>query len=419
MFFNFYLSLVIFLSKVLGLLSRALGKGSGVVIAGRLIILLAPKAVARMSENKKVVLISGTNGKSTTAKLIATALSTRYQVAHNHTGANLFAGIAQALAANRKAEFAVLEVDELVLPWAIEKTNPALVVLLNLGRDQLDRLSEVRMVSNKWKAALSSANKNCTVLASSDDPFVVHAALSATKQIWFSAGERGHIDAATCPACGAFLDWKNSGAEFSCTCGFSKPAANWKLNGTELSNGKLNLEVESAIPGKAALQNAARALIVAEQFGVDVNKTLAAISNIQSVDGRFASKVIEKTKFRLLLAKNPASWRETLATSSLVSSSSSNSSNSSTSGSAVLLVVNANTQDGKDTSWLWDVDFKVLSGRNVLVTGDRRVDVSARLLVDGIAHQVVADEIAAAKVLGATDADLIASYTAFHRLAKS
>jgi hypothetical protein len=83
----------------------------------------------------------------------------------------------------------------------------------------------------------------------------------------------------------------------------------------------------------------------------------------------------------------------------------------------VLLVVNANTQDGKDTSWLWDVDFSPLAGREVLVTGDRRIDVAARLTVAGINHQVVENEIAAAKIFGAVDADIIASYTAFHRLA--
>ena len=80
-------------------------------------------------------------------------------------------------------------------------------------------------------------------------------------------------------------------------------------------------------------------------------------------------------------------------------------------------VVNANTQDGKDTSWLWDVDFTPLSGREVLVTGERKIDVAARLTVEGINHEVVADEKAAADIFGATNADIIASYTAFHRLA--
>jgi UDP-N-acetylmuramyl tripeptide synthase len=163
-------------------------------------------------------------------------------------------------------------------------------------------------------------------------------------------------------------------------------------------------KVNSAIPGRAALQNAARAFIVASEFGVDLEAANRAIGSVQAVDGRFANKQIGHTNFRLLLSKNPASWRETLATSS-------------SGPKEVLLVVNANTQDGKDTSWLWDVDFKPLSGRTVLVSGDRRIDVSARLMVEGITHKVVENELAAAQIFGSKDADLIASYTAFHRLA--
>jgi len=395
-----YLKIVLLKAKAIGALSRLLKQGNGVVIAGRFILKFAPNAVAKLAKEKRVVLISGTNGKSTTAKLIAEALKTRYSVAHNHTGANLFSGIAAALGADPKAEVAVLEVDEMVLPWAIEKTNPELVVLLNLGRDQLDRLSEVRIVSNKWRTALSSA-KSIKVLASSDDPFVVFAAESAQEKIWFSALEKGHLDAATCPACGQLLNWEDSGANYWCQCGFKKPAANWTLRGNLLNH---EFKVNSGIPGFAAQQNAARAFIVASEFGVDLESANQAIGKVSAVDGRFANKKIGQTNFRLLLSKNPASWRETLKTSS-------------TGPSDVLLMVNANTQDGKDTSWLWDVDFKILQGRRVLVSGDRRVDVAARLTVDGIAHQVVQSEIEAAKVFGAVDADLIASYTAFHRLA--
>ena len=162
-----YLRIVIFKAKVLGWLSRTLGRGNGIVIAGHFINKFAPSAVKKISTNMRVVLISGTNGKSTTAKLIAESLGTKYSIAHNHTGANLFSGVAAALGANPNAEVAVLEVDELVLPWAIEQTNPELVVLLNLGRDQLDRLSEVRMIAQKWQLAIGKSQK---VLASADDP---------------------------------------------------------------------------------------------------------------------------------------------------------------------------------------------------------------------------------------------------------
>ena len=397
-----YLKIILVLAKLLGGLSRALGKGSGVMVAGRLILALSPNAVAKLASGKKIILVSGTNGKSTTSRLIAEALRTKYSVAHNHTGANLHPGIAQALGANPKAQFAVLEVDELVLPWAIEQTNPELIVLLNLGRDQLDRLSEVRIVSSKWRSALKG--KQMKVLASCDDPFVVYAVASAGEVIWFSAGELGHIDAATCPVCGALLNWSDGGASFSCSCGFTKPESNWRLKDQILISGNKELEIKSQIPGKAALQNAARALIVADKFGVDLISASEAIRKISSVDGRFAIKKIADTEFRLLLSKNPASWRETLQTSAHGPKD-------------VLLVVNANTQDGKDTSWLWDVDFQPLQNRNVLVAGDRRIDVSARLTVQGITHQVVDNEVAAAKIFGKAEADLIASYTAFHKLA--
>ena len=393
-----YLKIVLLKARAVGALSRILRQGNGVMVAGRFILKFAPNAVEKLAENKRVVLISGTNGKSTTAKLIAEALGTKYSVAHNKTGANLFAGVAQALGANPNAEVAVLEVDELVLPWAIEKTRPELIVLLNLGRDQLDRLSEVRIVSSKWRNALTAKDK---VLASTDDPFVVHAASAAGKKIWFSAQDKGHIDAATCPSCGALLNWQDDGANYSCSCGFKKPDANWNLIG-EVLNGQF--KVNSSIPGRAAMQNAARAFIVANEFGIDLESANQAIGSVKDVDGRFAKKRIGQTEFRLLLSKNPASWRETLETSAKGPKD-------------VLLVINANTQDGKDTSWLWDVDFKPLKGRNVIVCGDRRIDVSARLTVDGISHKVVASEVEAAANFGAVEADLIASYTAFHRLA--
>ena len=392
-----YLKIVLLKAKALGALSRALGQGNGVMVAGRFILKFAPNAVEKLANNKRVVLISGTNGKSTTAKLIAEALRTKFSIAHNHTGANLFAGIAAALGADPDAEVAVLEVDEMVLPWAIQKTKPELIVLLNLGRDQLDRLSEVRIVSNKWRDALGGQR----VLASTDDPFVVYAANNAAEQIWFSASEKGHMDAATCPQCGQLLNWEDGGASYWCQCGFKKPVANWVLNGDTLNN---QFKVNSSIPGAAAKQNAARAFIVANEFGVDLEVANQAIGNVKAVDGRFANKKIGHTNFRLLLSKNPASWRETLATSKLGPSD-------------VLLVVNANTQDGKDTSWLWDVDFKPLAGRRVLVTGERKVDVAARLTVEGISHEVVDNEYEASRIFGEVDADIIASYTAFHRLA--
>lgn len=401
------LRLVIVIANVFGALSRFLKQGSGVMVGGRTLLKLAPNAVLELSKNRQVVLISGTNGKSTTTALITQALNTKSSVVSNSTGANLFAGLASALSQDLSAPVAVLEVDEMVLPWAIAQTKPQLIVLLNLGRDQLDRLSEVRVVAQKWRGVLKTLPASCAVLADADDPFVAWASLASVNVIWFTSGAQGHMDASTCPECGEILQWQNDGANYSCWCGFKKPNPEWILRGNTLL-GPQNQEIEiiSAIPGKAGLSNAARAVVVSQYFGVDAEDALRVISKIASVEGRFGTLIVKQTRFRLMLSKNPASWRETLATSAQGPKD-------------VLLVVNANVQDGKDTSWLWDVDFAPLKDRTVIVSGDRRLDISARLTVAGIEHGIVSDEKSAAVIFGNVEADLIASYTAFHRLAKS
>jgi len=401
------LKAVIWFAGIFGALSRLTGRGSGVMVTGRIILKFMPGAVATLSKNRKIVLITGTNGKTTTTSLIYNALSTTSRTVSNFTGANLFAGVATALSQDMKATMAALEVDEMVLPWAIKQTNPELVLLLNLGRDQLDRLSEVRSVAQKWKEALLALPSNCQILGDADDPFVVWAARDWPRVIWFSAGTAGHMDASTCPECGHVLTWTEGGSSYSCTCGFKKPTPDWVLKKDILRGHGESIEVVSRIPGNAAVSNAARAIISASVMGVPSAVAAHAISMVSSVDGRFGELHIGSATFRLLLSKNPASWRETLETSSV------------SGPETVLLAVNANTQDGKDTSWLWDVDYTPLQGRVVLVTGDRRLDVSARLTVNEIRHRVVSDELEAARVIGDEKADLIASYTAFHRLAKS
>jgi UDP-N-acetylmuramyl tripeptide synthase len=398
---------IIALANMLGWTSRITKRGSGVMVTGRTILKLSPHAVSILSRHRKIVLVSGTNGKTTTTFLIYHALATQTNVVSNFTGANLFAGLATALSKDLNAPTAALEVDEMVLPWAITETQPELVVLLNLGRDQLDRLSEVRVVAQKWRNAIKTLPPDCTVLADADDPFVTWAARDWPAVIWFSSGAKGHLDASTCPECGAILHWTDEGGDYSCRCGFQKPIPDWILRSGILSGpNNQTVTVHSAIPGAAAESNAARAIVAAARFGILLHESADAVSRVSSVDGRFGLLRIGRTNFRLLLSKNPASWRETLQTS----------------GSGpicVALVVNANTQDGRDTSWLWDVDFTPLRGRKVVVTGERRLDVSARLTVNEIPHDVVENEVAAAEVFGAVPADLIASYTAFHRLAKS
>ena len=396
------LSIAIAIGNFLGWLSRITGRGSGVMVTGRTILALQPRAAALLARDKEIVLISGTNGKTTTTALISSVLSEKSEVATNYTGANLFAGVVAGLATAPKSPRAVLEVDELVLPWAIKELSPSLIVLLNLGRDQLDRLSEVRIVAAKWKSALKDLRANCTVIADSDDPFVTWAVRDCKRITWFSSGVSSHLDAATCPECGELLTWGTS--TYSCSCGFAKPNTEWTLVNEELRHGGKSLSVKSAIPGRAALGNAARAVIAGAHFGISEESALKSISTISQVDGRFNEVTISGASLRLMLAKNPASWSETLETSSRKN---------------VILSVNANTQDGKDTSWLWDVNYLPLQGRQIGVTGDRVLDISARLTSQGISHTRFDSVSAAAQSFSGTEVDLIASYTAFHALVKS
>jgi hypothetical protein len=167
--------------------SRRLGVGAGSIIGGRVTLLLDPGALSGLAVGRRIVLVSGTNGKTTTSHLLAAALRTSGRVAHNATGSNMADGAVAALAAARDAEYAVLEVDEWHLAAVATATGPAVVVLLNLTRDQLDRGTEVRAVAAAVGAALTRLS-GTVVVANADDPMVVWAAANAARVCWVAPG---------------------------------------------------------------------------------------------------------------------------------------------------------------------------------------------------------------------------------------
>jgi UDP-N-acetylmuramoylalanine-D-glutamate ligase len=163
-----------------------LGAGDGGVAGGRVALMLQRDLLDRLSAGRTVVLVTGTNGKTTTAHLLAAALRTAGPVAHNATGANMLDGVAAALLADPTAPTAVLEVDELHLPEAVALLRPAIVVLLNLSRDQLDRGSEVASVARVVRSALDCAPT--LVVANCDDPLVASVASGLPSVLWVAAG---------------------------------------------------------------------------------------------------------------------------------------------------------------------------------------------------------------------------------------
>ena len=184
--------------------SWATGRGSGSVVGGHVILAIDPLALERLSSGRQVSLVSGTNGKTTTTKLLACALSSRGQgkVVTNLLGANLPTGLVASMAGGPPRVPAVLEVDEAWLARVAARTQPSLLLLLNLSRDQLDRNNEVRQVAQRWRQACEDSSADATVVANADDPLVAWAAAGARQVTWVGAGLRWKGDATGCPACG-------------------------------------------------------------------------------------------------------------------------------------------------------------------------------------------------------------------------
>ena len=402
--------------KVTGAVSRAAGRGSGAVIGGRVALRLDPQLLRRLTAGRACVLVSATNGKTTTTRLIAEALRAIGPVVSNALGANMPAGITAAMASDREARYAVIEVDEKYLPTVAAQTRPKAIALLNLSRDQLDRAAETRMLAQRWRDAL--AGTEATVVANADDPLVVWAAGLAPQVVWVAAGQAWQEDAWSCPRCGGVL--QRPGADWRCaSCDFHRPDPAWQLDGDALRD-PFGVRVDLGglkLPGRANRANATSAAAVAAIFGVDPQVAVRRMQQVAAVAGRYDTVSYRGRRLRLLLAKNPAGWLETF---DLVASdrAADEAAARGASGAAhpVLLSVNALSADGTDTSWLWDVDYTRLAGRPVLVIGQRRLDLAVRLQVAGVDFAVFDDVDAAVDAAPPGLIDVIANYTAFQQL---
>ncbi len=370
---------------------RLLRLGSGTVAGGRVGLAIAPGLLRSLLAGRTTALVSGTNGKTTTTRLLAVALgagsgagSTEVAgpgataVVTNATGSNMPAGHVAALADAAPGAMAVLEVDEGYLPELVATARPAVVVLLNLSRDQLDRTNEVRMTANRWRAAL--AGSPATVVANADDPLVVWAAGGAQRCVWVAAGLRWRFDAVGCPACEGRIRFCDG---WGCDCGYRRPEPAVAVEDSgggvvaAFADGR-RLPVELRIPGRFNQANAVLAAVAAEALGVRAAVGLRAMQSVDAIAGRFAVHSIAGAQARLLLAKNPAGWAELL---DIVGPS----------RQPVVVGINARVADGRDPSWLWDVPFEALRGRRVVATGERCLDLSVRLRYAEVDHDIVRD----------------------------
>lgn len=394
--------------RLAGALSRAGRVGAGVTIGGRVALALAPGALAELAGGRVLCSVSGTNGKTTTTRLIAAALrASGRAVTSNTTGANLASGLVSALSGS--PDPAVLEVDEAVLPRAAAALDPSLMVLTNLSRDQLDRYGEVGTVAGRWREMLA-LRPGQRVVANLRDPFVVWAAQPA-RALWVDTGMTWREDATVCPACGSLLEWRDGW--FGSACGFEQPPADAVLRDGVFTMGSEQVALSLALPGRWNEANAAMALAAATELGVGLAGAAEAVAGVGEVAGRQATwRLPDGREARLLLAKNPAGWTEVLAYLAAT-------------GSGVVIALNCRIADGRDPSWLWDVPFELLAAAPagpapgpavpmmVAASGERFLDLAVRLRYAGVDFALEADPMAAAAKVGGDRVDIVATYTAF------
>ncbi|MFV0452840.1 MAG: MurT ligase domain-containing protein [Propioniciclava sp.] len=398
-------------------MSRFLGRGSGASIRGQILTRVQPRAFGLLVQGRRIASVTGTNGKTTTTHLLAAAVreglgARARRLVTNADGANLHFGIASALAKAPKADIAVLETDERVVADMIDLGRPEVLVLLNFSRDQLDRNHEIKFLGRAWRGALAKADADGpVVVANSDDPLVTWAAAKARKVIWVDTASTWTADAALCPACGNLLNRTNPSpgaptGRWDCpACDLTEPEADYVVEGTGVRTPDgTHHELRLNVPGAFNLSNAACALAAAAEMGVAIADALVGFRTVRAPAGRFSTAVLEGTTTRLVLSKNPAGWAESLP---LLETS------------TVILAIDSVAADGKDVSWLWDVDFEQLAGKQVICTGPRGYDLAVRLAYAEVSHEVILDLTEAlASAAGPQPVDVIATYTPFQKLLK-
>ncbi|MGD7705031.1 MurT ligase domain-containing protein [Microlunatus sp. Y2014] len=382
---------------------------------------LDPEALAKLLAGRRIASVSGTNGKTTTTHFLNAAVRAWAErpggagvdaVVTNADGANLHYGIASALSAAPRAELAILETDERVVPDLVRLGRPEVLVLLNFSRDQLDRNHEIKRLARDWRDALAAAGDDAPlVVANADEPLIVWACRGARRVVWVDTEATWQADAVLCPECGAMLrrtepddSPDGEGGDWSCPgCDLAQPSGDWQVRGELIiAPDGTELAAELQVPGRFNIGNAACALAAATAMGVDTATALAGMRTVTSPAGRFATTTIAGSTVRLLLAKNPAGWAESLPLAQTPT---------------VVLAINAAAADGRDLSWLWDVEYEQLQGRTVIATGPRAHDLAVRLLYAGVEHRCVPD-LAEALTGHPEPVDVISTYTPFQRLRK-
>ena len=396
--------------KATGTLSRITKRGGGTTLPGDVARAIDPKILTRLAQDLThgSIVVTGTNGKTTTARLITWLLEgAGHRVVANRAGANLIFG-ATAAALNRAgsngklhADWGVFEIDEASLPKAIEEIQPKAALVLNLFRDQLDRYGELESIARKIEKSLAGAGAaagTTRAILNADDPRVAEIGLGLPNQpLWFGLDDPSvagktlphAADARTCPRCGASLifDAVYVGHDGVYRCpnqDFARPtpnitATNIKLDGFDSL--KLDIQgthIEMPLGGLYNAYNVLAAFAVACSVGLDAKYIADRLTTFKAAFGRQ-----ERIEFRgrhliLVLSKNPAGFNETVRTATDLAH-----------GKNFIIGLNDRKADGTDVSWIWDVDFEQLKGKakTIIPAGTRAHDLAVRLKYAGIDHE--------------------------------
>lgn len=386
-------------SKITIFLTKTILKG-GTTFPGKVALKIDRNILKKVSQGYKVVLVTGTNGKTTTTSMIYNiAKEDGKKVITNNTGANLFPGIVTTFIDNYKFfsktedSYAIIEVDEANLKYITKYITPEIITVTNLFRDQLDRYGEVYTTLNKILEGIT-LTKDTTLVLNGDESLLGNLELP-NKTVFYGFNAKinedtkidVNADAKFCKFCKAPYEYNhityNHLGDFYCTgCGFKRAELKYAVNeildlSPDSSTVKINnLDIEVSQSGVYNIYNALCAFAITKELGVKDESIIKSLENQDSSFGRQESLNIDGKEVKIILVKNPAGYNQALDTLCL---------NKESFSCAFLL--NDNYADGTDVSWIWDVDFEKLNNLNideVFISGLRCYDMAVRLKIAGL-----------------------------------
>jgi lipid II isoglutaminyl synthase (glutamine-hydrolysing) len=394
-------------ARAVGELARRAGRGGGTSLPGKVLIRLEPRAIAELAGRlaRGSVIISATNGKTTTAAMTASILErARIALVHNRAGANMAGGIASTLlAASRPGgridgDLGLFEVDEFWLDRVTSELEPRAVLLGNLFRDQLDRYGELETIADRWAAVVASLPASARLVLNADDPLIADLGRDFAGVTYFGVedgsvalAEMQHAsDSKHCRRCGGAYAYDEIYlghlGRYRCpSCGQERPAPavaaeQIELDGTRAARFTLrtpagSVRVQLPLPGLYNVYNALGAAALCLGLGVSLEDVAAGLQAVTAVFGRAETVRVDGLELSILLVKNPAGANEILRTLVLEPGD-----------LDVLAVLNDRTADGKDVSWVWDADFEILASRvrHVTCAGTRAAELALRLKYAGV-----------------------------------